>query len=79
MTIIAERIRKRRIELGMSQMALAIEIKSNPTQVSRYEHGQNDPTGMVLVMLAKALRTSTDYLLGLVDDPTPRSRAEDVA
>lgn len=79
MTIVAERIRLRRAELGMSQMTLAVMVSTNPTQISRYERGENDPSGTVLVALAKALKTSTDYLLGLVDDPTPRHKTEDAA
>lgn len=66
------RIKERREALKMSQLALAYRISSTPTQIFRYEKGENDPTGRVLALLARALETSTDYLLGLVDDPTAR-------
>lgn len=72
MPTVAERIRMRRAELGISQLALAFAVGTSPTQISRYERGENDPTGTVLIALSKALNTSADYLLGLVDDPTPR-------
>lgn len=78
MTTAAERIRLRRVELKMSQMTLAIAVNTNPTQISRYERGENDPSGTVLVALARALKTSTDYLLGLVDDPAPRFNSEEI-
>lgn len=66
------RIRERREALQLSQLALAYKIGSTPTQIFRYEKGTNDPTGRILAALAIALNTSTDYLLGLTDDPAPR-------
>jgi transcriptional regulator with XRE-family HTH domain len=65
----AIRIRERRQQLGLSQFALAQAIDKSLTQVTRYERGDNDPTGEVLIALAKVLETTTDYLLGLVDEP----------
>ena len=73
--MIADRIKQRRNQLGISQLTLAYAINTSPTQISRYERGENDPTGMVLIALTKALNTSADYLLGLVDDPTPRGQS----
>jgi len=65
----AERIKERRLHLDLSQLALAYKIGKSLTQVIRYEKGENDPTGKVLIALAQTLETTTDYLLGLVDDP----------
>lgn len=65
----AERIKERRLHLDLSQLALAYKIGKSLTQVIRYEKGENDPTGEVLIALAQTLETTTDYLLGLVDDP----------
>ena len=78
MTTVAERIRLGRAALKMSQMTLAVAANTNPTQISRYERGENDPTGTVLIALARALNTSSDYLLGLVDDPNPRFNGETI-
>lgn len=53
----------------MSQEAFGFQISSNQTQVSRYERGENIPTGDVLVKMADALDTTTDWLLGRTDYP----------
>lgn len=74
----AIRIRERRQQLGLSQFALAQAIEKSLTQVTRYERGDNDPTGEVLIALAKVLETTTDYLLGLVDDPEGEIRESDL-
>lgn len=63
------RIRERRLALGMSQEDLADRIGSNQKQISRYERGENDPTGEVLISLARALNTSADWLLGIAEHP----------
>ncbi len=75
--VTGSRIKERREILKLSQLALAYRINSTPTQIFRYEKGENDPTGKVLAALARALDTSTDYLLGLVDDPKARHLIED--
>jgi transcriptional regulator with XRE-family HTH domain len=65
-----ERIKKRRTQLKMSQERLADLVGTSQKQISRYETGENDPTGDVLASLARAMKTSTDWLVGLTDDPT---------
>ena len=67
MTIQSQRIRDRRKALSLSQEDLAALVGSNQTQISRYEVGENDPTGETLAALARALKTTADYLLGLTD------------
>ena len=39
-------------------------------QIHRYETGVTDPPSDKLKRLAELFRVSTDYLLGLTDDPT---------
>lgn len=70
------RIRERRKALGMSQEELADLIGSSQRQVSKYEIGQNDPTGDVLTKLADTLDTSVDYLLGRTHNPERPLRGE---
>jgi transcriptional regulator with XRE-family HTH domain len=63
----AQRISERRRQLKLSQETLAFRIGTSQTQISRYERGENDPTGDVLVKIADALDTTTDWLLGRTD------------
>lgn len=79
MTIVGSRIKERRIALNLSQEALADAVGTSQKQISRYESGTNDPTGNVIVAFAKALETSSDYLLGITDDPTPSSRRDELS
>jgi transcriptional regulator with XRE-family HTH domain len=65
----SERIKQRRIQLGMSQEELAFKVGTSQKQISRYERDRNDPTGEVLARLAHALNTTTDYILGITDSP----------
>jgi transcriptional regulator with XRE-family HTH domain len=61
----AQRIRERRLALHMSQEELAEAMQTVQATISRYERGENDPTADSLAALARALRTSSDWLLGL--------------
>jgi len=51
----------------MTQEELAELIGTNQRQISKYENGYNDPTADVLAGLARALDTTSDWLLGLTD------------
>jgi len=77
-TLTAIRIRKRREQLKMTQFVLAQSIRKSLTQICRYEQGDNDPTGEVLIALSKALGTTTDYLLGLSDEVDKPIRESDL-
>ena len=66
------RIREIRKEKGLSQIQVARKIGMEQTQYSRYERGENEIKVNVLIDICKALNVSSDYLLELSDDPTPR-------
>ena len=63
-----DRLRKTR-EGRYTQQELAEAIGSSTRMISRYEIGENDPTGEVISKLAELLGISADYLLGRTDDP----------
>lgn len=65
-----ERIRQRRKELDISVDELADSIGKSRATVYRYENGdiEDMPIG-IIEPLAKALRTTPDYLMGWDDDP----------
>lgn len=62
---IFERIKQRRIALGMTQDDLAAKLgyKSRST-IARIESGDNDITRSKIVAFAKALEVEPGYLLG---------------
>lgn len=64
-----QRIAQRRKQLDMTQEELAFAIGTHQKQISRYENGVNDPTGDKLVIIARALNTTTDWLLGETEYP----------
>jgi len=65
------RLRKMREEARLTQDELAEMADLGVIQINRYENGKTEPNGEIIVRLAKALNVSSDYLLGLSDDPTP--------
>ena len=68
LSVQAQRIRQRRLALQLSQEELAEAIQTVQATISRYERGENDPTAEVLAALARALNTSSDWLLGLSEN-----------
>ena len=69
----AERLKKLREDLGISQRELARRAGISSAMISLYEAGKKSPTIDVLMKLAVVLEVSADYLLGLTDDPSPKS------
>jgi len=62
---------------GLTQIELAEKIGISRDLLSNYEQGRTHLTDDVIIKLAKALRISTDELLGLVDGQN--SEAEKVS
>lgn len=67
MNTIGERIVFLREELDMSQKELAYTIHIAPTSLSRYENNYYEPKAEIISRIAKALNTTSDFLLGLTD------------
>ncbi|GAA5145794.1 hypothetical protein GCM10023321_04230 [Pseudonocardia eucalypti] len=64
----AEVMRKRRAELGMSQADLAREAEIGVRQIRRYEAGEQQPVLSVAVSIARALKISVGELAGTTSD-----------
>jgi transcriptional regulator with XRE-family HTH domain len=65
---IGQRVRTRRLALGLTQEELGEAIGWHHTAVSRLENDRTGtPTGDTLTALADALDCTTDYLLGRED------------
>lgn len=74
-----ERLRYLRIKKGYSQETLADMVNIGNKQIWRYENQETEPDGITVARIAKALDTSTDYLLGLTDDPSPAGTGSELS
>jgi transcriptional regulator with XRE-family HTH domain len=71
MGTIAERIRLLRKSKGLTGDAVAKRASIRPSTISLLENGERtDPHSSTLAAIARALETTTDYLVGLSDCPT---------
>lgn len=65
----ADRLREARTMRGFTQDELAERIHIGMAGINRYENGKTAPAPDILAQLAIALEVSTDWLLGLTDNP----------
>lgn len=72
LVMLGERIRSRRMELCMSQEALAEKAGISANTVSRIEGGQMSMTIGIFIKLVHALETDADKLLGILPEPGKR-------
>lgn len=78
MSLIGNRIRLRREELGLTQDTLAHMCGyTSRSTIAKIEAGANEMTNKKLVKLAKALETTPEYLLGIADEE-PQNDSERV-
>lgn len=68
MESLGDRIANLRKELDINQKELATKVGITEASLSRYENNLREPKSEIIVRLAKALETSTDYLLGINDN-----------
>ena len=64
MTVFSERMTKLMKNNGLSQKELAVKAGVTESAMSYYVKGERTPRSDVLTRIAKALGTTTDYLLG---------------
>lgn len=48
----------------LTQEQLALKVQTTKGTISNYENGHSTPSNEMLVLLARVLNTTTDYLLG---------------
>lgn len=66
-----ERLRELRQAKGLTHERLAELLNLNSKQIWRYETNQTDPNGEIVARIARLFEVSTDFLLGVSDDPVP--------
>ena len=62
---VANRIKNQRTKLRITQTELARAARLTPAAISQFESGARKPSFDALSKLAKALKVTTDYLLGM--------------
>ncbi len=67
MTLFSERLKKARKEKGFLQRELAEMLGISRVGYGYWETGTREPNFKKLILLAKYLEVSTDYLLGVTD------------
>jgi transcriptional regulator with XRE-family HTH domain len=70
MPIFRERLRKLRKEKKLTQKQLAIDIGTHERVIQQYELDERKPNYDAIICFSRYFHTSSDYLLGLSDDPT---------
>lgn len=74
MSKIYERIRTRRLELGLTIEELAQKMGyRDKSSISKIENGKSDIPQSKVIAFAKALNTTTAYLIGAEENPAPPS------
>lgn len=61
---------------GLTQEQVAKYLNVTRGAVGHWERGKNQPPYDILVKLAQLYNTSTAYLVGETDDPSPLSKAQ---
>lgn len=76
---IGERIKQRRIELGMSQDDLARKLGyAHKTSISKIENGSQNLTQTKIASIASALETTPAYIMGWEDEEEPAPQLDDL-
>lgn len=65
------RIRELREDRDFTQAQIAKALGTTQQQYSKIELGKADISGEKLMILAKLYQVSTDYILGLSENPNP--------
>ncbi|MCL2674417.1 MAG: helix-turn-helix domain-containing protein [Defluviitaleaceae bacterium] len=63
------KLKKLRLEKGVTQKQIADYLGVASHSVQRFEYGTNNPSLENIVKLAEFFEVSTDYLLGVSDNP----------
>ncbi len=74
-----DRLKQRRQHKGFSQSDLARHLNVSAQQITRWESGANDPSGDAIARMAQTLECTTDWLLGMVDQPHANLRVRDLS
>lgn len=78
MSLFSDRLMLLMKEQGLSQKILASRANVTESAMSYYVKGLRTPRGEVLARIAKALNTTSDYLLGITDNSNLTDEVEEL-
>lgn len=78
MSIFSERLSELMSRYKLSQKELAAKAGVTESAMSYYVKGERTPRSDVLTRVAKALNTTTDYLLGTTANPVSNSKQDEL-
>lgn len=70
----SERLCLARKQKGVSQQTVADSLGVSRNLISNYERGVRQPDFQMLCALARYYETTTDFLLGMTDEYSPRKK-----
>jgi len=74
--MLSHRLKVARKSKKLTQEQLAIKVQTTKGTISNYENGHSTPSNEMLVLLAKTLNVTTDYLLDHTDETIQLSQQE---
>lgn len=74
MPMYSDILKELRRDKHITQKQMAALLHMSQSSYSDYENGHRDMPPIMLDYLADILETSTDYILGRTDEPTPYPR-----
>ena len=73
-----KRLRDLREDNDYNQTQIATFLNIRQEYYSKYELGKIEIPAHMIIELAKFYKVSTDYILGMTDDPTPRTPSRSI-
>ena len=74
--LFGQRVLEQRKKHGEPQRVLAELLGVGETQITGIEHGRNTTTAERIALICQHYGVSSDYLLGLTDDPEPNYKKD---
>ena len=71
-------LRQAKLNKGMTQKQVCEILEMKQSQYSRYESGEDEMKIGTLIEICKVLKTSSDYILGLSNEPTPIYKSKNI-
>lgn len=71
---LGDKLKKLRLDKGVTQEQVSIALNIAPNTLSNYENNNRQPDNEMLIKIAKYFSISTDYLLGISNNPNPTKK-----